>query len=172
MMHIVLVAILPALFAAAAVWDLTSYTIPNVLILAFLTLFVVFAGVAMVNGQGFSLHEAGMHAAAGAIGLVAGMALFAAGWIGGGDAKLFAVAALWLGWDMLFPYTLLASILGGGLTLGLLAFRTMPLPAFLARQEWIMRLADRQGGIPYGIALATAALIVLPETAMFKLAVG
>ena len=37
---------------------------------------------------------------------------FARGWIGGGDAKLAAATALWLGFDYLMPYLLYASIFG------------------------------------------------------------
>jgi len=38
------------------------------------------------------------------------------------------------------------------------------LPALLARQAWIQRLHERSGGVPYGIALAAAALVVYPHT--------
>jgi prepilin peptidase CpaA len=34
----------------------------------------------------------------------------------------------------------------------------------LARQSWILRLHETDGGIPYGIALAAAALAVYPKT--------
>jgi len=57
-----------------------------------------------------------------------------------------------------------ASIFGGVLTILLIQFRKLPLPAPLARQGWIMRLHDTGGGVPYGIALAAAALIVYPKT--------
>jgi len=39
-----------------------------------------------------------------------------------------------------------------------------PLPAALARQEWLERLHRKDAGVPYGIALAAAALAVYPET--------
>ena len=45
---------------------------------------------------------------------------FAQGWIGGGDAKLAAATALWLGFDHLLPYVLYASIFGGILTLAMI----------------------------------------------------
>lgn len=170
--EILLVAVFPALLVAAAVWDLFSFTIPNLLVAAMLTLFAVFLGVMALDGVGMGWADTGLHLLSGVIGLAAGMALFAKGWVGGGDAKLFAATALWMGWNMLFEYTLLASILGGGLTLAVLALRRMPLPAFFARQEWILRLADKEAGVPYGIALVAAALIVLPRTELFRLAVG
>jgi prepilin peptidase CpaA len=169
-MEILLVAVLPALLVAAAVWDLTSFTIPNTFILTMLALFVVFAGSAAIAGNGMDWQLAGLHLLAGMIGLFAGMALFAKGWIGGGDAKLFAVASLWLGWNVLFEYTLMASLLGGVLTLSLIGLRRIVLPPFLMRQEWLARLADKNAGVPYGVALSVAALFMLPKTELFRLA--
>ncbi len=167
---IVLVAILPALLAAAAVFDLTSYTIPNIVPLAMIVLFVAFILAIAVNGHAMSWDNAGLHLLAGAIGLIAGMAMFAAGWVGGGDAKLFAVASLWLGWDSLLEYTLMASILGGVLTVALLALRRISLPSLLTKQPWLARLANPQAGVPYGVALSLAALLILPDTQVFQLA--
>ena len=65
---------------------------------------------------------------------------FLRGWIGGGDAKLAAATALWFGFDHLLNYLLYASLFGGALTLLLIQFRMMPLPALLAGQEWVERL--------------------------------
>ena len=89
---------------------------------------------------------------------------FALGWIGGGDAKLAAVTALWLGFDQLLAYFVYASLFGGVLTFFMIRFRFAPLPAFLARQEWAQRLHRMDAGVPYGIALAAAALLIYPET--------
>ena len=47
-------------------------------------------------------------------------AMFALGWIGGGDAKLAAAIALWLGWGALLDYSLSAAIYGGALTIVIL----------------------------------------------------
>ena len=55
--------------------------------------------------------------------LVLTFALFAFGWIGGGDAKLAAATAVWIGWHGLSDYGLLASLLGAALTLAILYFR-------------------------------------------------
>ena len=72
--------------------------------------------------------------------------------------------ALWLGFDHLLPYLVYASLFGGALTLALIQFRMAPLPQALARQVWLERLHKKDGGVPYGIALAAAALAVYPET--------
>jgi prepilin peptidase CpaA len=156
---------LPALLALAAGWDLASYTIPNSLSLALIAAFLAFIAV-----TGFHLPLLGWHLAAGLVGLVVGFCLFAFGWIGGGDAKLFAAVALWLGFRDLMPYALVASVLGGLLTIGLLVMRGHPLPVFLARYQWILHLHDDKAGIPYGVALAAGAFVLLPQTEIFRLA--
>ena len=104
-----------------------------------------------------------MHFAAGALVLVVCFGMFAAGWIGGGDAKLAAVTALWFGFDQLMPYLGLAGIFGGVLTFAILTLRSSPLPEF-AGWPWLRRLHSAKEGVPYGIALAFSALLVLPET--------
>ena len=158
-------AVFPALLFAAAIYDITSYTIPNFISLALLATFAVFA-----VSIGMNLHMLGWHALAGFAGLAAAFTLFAFNLIGGGDAKLFACTALMLGFHDLAEYGLLATILGGGLTLGILAIRRVPLPQFLAAQGWILRLHDEREGIPYGVALALAAFIILPHTEIFRAA--
>ena len=75
-----------------------------------------------------------------------------------------AATALWFGFAHLFEYLIYASLLGGALTLALIQFRMLPLPAMLAGREWIERLHRRGGGVPYGVALAAAALLVYPHT--------
>ena len=41
---------------------------------------------------------------------------------------------------------------------------TFHLPALLANQQWAQRLHQKGGDVPYGIALAAAALVVYPQT--------
>jgi prepilin peptidase CpaA len=149
----------PALIAFAASSDLLTMTISNRVSLA---LAAGFLALAAINGM--SLQDIGMHAGAGGVVLAAGFACFSFGWIGGGDAKLAAATALWFGFSYLLDYLVYASLFGGALTLLLIQFRLLPLPAMLARHGWIMRLHEKGGGVPYGIALAAAALIVYPKT--------
>ncbi len=163
--EILLLFALPVLLAAAAGWDLASFTIPNILNLALLAMFAAF-----VAATGLPVSTIGLHLLAGLAGLAIGFTLFALGYIGGGDAKLFAVLALWLGFHDLLPYALLASLCGGALTLALLGLRRWPLPAFLARRDWILRLHDEKAGIPYGVALAAGAFFLLPHSEIFAIA--
>jgi prepilin peptidase CpaA len=76
--------------------------------------------------------------------------------------------ALWFGFDHLLGYLIYASLFGGALTLLLLQFRQWPLPYPLNGQAWLLRLHDKQSGIPYGIALAIGALMIYPETEWIK----
>ena len=45
--------------------------------------------------------------------------------------------------------------------------RIWPLPAVLLARQWATRLHEPGTGIPYGIALASAGLILYPETAIW-----
>ncbi|HEY0105435.1 MAG TPA: prepilin peptidase [Rhizomicrobium sp.] len=163
--ELLVLIVLPALLALAAGWDIASYTIPNFLQLALIAAFVAF-----VLAIGMAPGTIGGHLLAGFVGLVVGFTLFALGYIGGGDAKLFACVVLWFGFRNLLDYTLVAAALGGALSLFLIAARRMPLPAALVGQGWIARLHDSKSGIPYGVALAAGAFVILPQTEIFQIA--
>ncbi|MGP0090412.1 MAG: prepilin peptidase [Xanthobacteraceae bacterium] len=155
--------VFPALMAFAASSDLLTMTISNRVSLLLVAGFIVLA-----LACGMSLHEVGWHFVAAFSVLIVTFGFFTQGWIGGGDAKLAAATALWLGFDNLLDYLTYASLLGGALTLGLLQLRKLPLPAVIARQAWVERLHDQESGVPYGIALAAAALVVYPHTSWLK----
>ena len=65
-------------------------------------------------------------------------------------------------------YLIYASLFGGVLTLLLIQFRQWPLPYALCGQTWLLRLHAKDGGIPYGIALAIGALMIYPQTDWIK----
>ena len=157
------ILLFPALMAFAAASDLFTMTISNRVTLA---LVAGFAGLALVGGMG--LHDILLHFGAGAAVLVVAFGCFAMGWVGGGDAKVAAGAALWFGFEHLLGYLVYASLFGGALTILLLQFRQWPLPYPLAGQAWLSRLHDKKSGIPYGIALALGALMIYPETDWIK----
>jgi prepilin peptidase CpaA len=154
----------PAIMAFAASSDLVMMTISNRVML------ILIAGFAtLATGIGLSPSDIVSHVAAAALVFAVTFGLFARRWIGGGDAKLATVTALWLGFDHLMAYLFYASTFGGILTLVMIGFRAMPLPQTLAEQEWIKRLHRFDGGVPYGIALAAAALLIYPDTDWMKL---
>lgn len=165
-MSVLLLAVFPLAMIFGALWDLTTMTIPNILTAGLAAAFFLLAPLA-----GLSWTDIGLHAAAGALMLLVGMALFGFGWIGGGDAKFVAAIALWIGWSDLLTYLLISSVLGGALTLLILGFRSLPLPGLMARRDWVMRLHDRKGGIPYGVALGIGGLLMFPHSIWLEAAV-
>jgi len=163
MVDAVRLLLFPALMAFAASSDLFTMTISNRVSLA---LTAGFFALALIMGM--SAGDMLSHTGAGMTVLAITFCFFAFGWIGGGDAKLAAATALWFGFDHLLDYAVYASIFGGVLTLVIIKFRVLPLPQMLARQAWVQRLHQSNGGVPYGIALAAAALVVYPHTAWMQ----
>ncbi|MBI5130658.1 MAG: prepilin peptidase [Rhodopseudomonas palustris] len=149
----------PALMAFAAASDLFTMTISNRVSLLLIAGFLVLAPL-----TGMGLTEIGLHLGAGLAVLAVTFGCFAMGWVGGGDAKVAAAAALWFGFAHLLDFLVYASLFGGALTLLLLGFRQWPLPYPLVGQSWLLRLHAKETGIPYGIALAMGALMVYPQT--------
>ena len=116
--------IFPTVMAFAASSDLFTMTISNRISL------ILTAGFfALALGTGMPLVEIGNHVAAGALVLALAFFFFIRRWVGGGDAKLAAATALWFGFDHLVVYLAYAGLAGGVLTLLLLQFRKLPLPA-------------------------------------------
>jgi prepilin peptidase CpaA len=150
----------PLAMIYAGLMDLVTMKIRNVLVLGIGVSWLVLAPLA-----GFSLTELGWSAAVAGIVFVITFVFFALGWIGGGDAKLAAVTALWFAPEEALLYFACAAFLGGILTLGILQLRTGVLPLALYRVPWIAHLQDAKAGVPYGAAMAPAALIVFPDTA-------
>jgi prepilin peptidase CpaA len=162
MLEVAVLTVLPGAVALAAALDLFTMKIPNrlsaVMVLAFVPL-------ALLAGLGpWELLD---HVGAGLIGLALGVLLFIPGWFGGGDAKLLAAIALWVGLEHLLPYVLYAALAGGMIAMLFSLVRSVPLPRAFLGEAWALRLHNPKSGIPYGIALAAGALIVYPQTIWF-----
>jgi len=160
-------AVFPVAMAYAAASDLLTMTISNKLTLGLVVCFVVLAPFTGMNWQVFAMHWLAAVAV-----LAIAFFCFAMGWVGGGDAKLAAVIALWVGLSGTVEFALLASLFGGALTVLLMAFRRTVVPVFIIRQPWVQRLHDSGSGVPYGIALAAAALATYPHTDWIRVAIG
>ena len=163
MLQTVTLFVFPSLMVFAALSDLFTMTISNRVSIALVVVFVPFAFFA-----GLSPADIGMHVACGLGMLVLTFGMFAMGWVGGGDAKLAAATALWVGWTHVADYGLDSAMIGGALTLMILYARKLPLPGWAVDVAWVTRLHDRQTGIPYGIALAIAGLLIYPETGIWN----
>lgn len=162
MLDFTLLLIFPAAMAFAASMDLLTMTIPNRVSVGLVAAFLLAAPFTSLGWAGFA-----GHLGAGFLMLVIGIFMFSLGWLGGGDAKLLAAAALWMGFENLLAYVVLVGISGGLLAMAMLTYRRYTPPLWLHRQEWAMRLHDRKGGLPYGIALAGAGLWIYPTTVWF-----
>jgi len=146
----------------AAMMDLFTMTIPNRISIILVAAFLVAAPLTQMGWEQFFIHLG-----TGVVVLALGIALFAFGLLGGGDAKLLAAASLWIGFDALGPYMFMVSILGGLLSIAVLVYRGMLPPSWLLGQRWALRLHNKDEGVPYGLALSGAALWVFPTTAWF-----
>jgi prepilin peptidase CpaA len=149
----------PAMMAFAACSDFFTMTIANRVSLILIVGFVLLATMA-----GMSPATMLTHAGVAMVVLLVAFVCFTRGWMGGGDAKLAAATVLWLGPGHLPDYLVYASLLGGALTLLVIQFRALPMPQLLSGREWAERLHRADTGVPYGIALAVAALLVYPHT--------
>lgn len=167
MIEIAALSVFPLLMAFAASSDLLTMTISNRVALALLAGFLAL-GVAL----GLPWQLMLLQLSAGFAVLAVGFALFCCGWIGGGDAKLAAATAVWMGWSQLLDYGVTASMLGGMLTLAILQLRRWPLPAWAMTTPWIARLHDKATGVPYGIALACSGLLIYPDTIVWLTTIG
>lgn len=151
-----------AAMLGAGLMDLLTMRIRNWLVLALLASYAFLAPAVGLD------HEAiGWSIVTALAVLLCAFLLFSLNWIGGGDAKLAAVTALWLGAEQTLDYILYAALLGGVLSIVLLSFRRLEFPRNGRASLWISRLHRHETGVPYGVAMAPAALLVFPHTAWF-----
>lgn len=137
--------------------DLCRFQIPN-----WISLVIVAGFLPAAVGLGWSMGTVGLHFGAGFAMLILGVILFSLNVFGGGDAKLLAAIAVWTGWGPLPFYLLMVALAGGALTLLLIVFRRLSLPAMLARYGWVHRLHSEEIAVPYGVAIAAVAVAMLP----------
>ena len=159
MYELCVLLIFPFALIFAGISDALTFTISNKVSLLLLLGFVILAPF-----SGLSWEEIGLHVLVGFSILVVGFLLFAGGYLGGGDAKIIAAAALWLGPEYTAMFLILATIYGGILSLVILKIYNTPLPSFLAGQTWLVNYQAGKAAVPYGIAIALAALYVFPQT--------
>ncbi len=158
--------IFPFAMIYAALSDIFTMTIANRV-----SLLLIASFLAVAPFIGLSWYEFGLHVAAFAIVLSVTFALFALGTMGGGDAKLLASTALWMGLGpALLHYLLMATVAGGILTIFLLIFRNSALATLAGEVRVLRRIIDERD-VPYGVALAYGGLAAFPQSAAFLWAV-
>lgn len=142
--------------ALAALFDLAELRIPNPL-----TASMALAGpVAMgLLGPGFGAVPAALATAA--VVLAAGWAMFELGWLGGGDAKLAAAAALWLGPQATLVFVLATALFGAVLAMALLVLTRWHAARTLIAGRWRARLEAEAVSIPYAVAMAPGGAVAI-----------
>lgn len=148
----------PALICIAMVADVLFMRIWN-----WLTAFVVLAYLVLAPIYGVTIEEMATHILAAVCALAVCVPLFAFNLIGGGDAKLIVGNVLWIGaGQALIEYVLLAAFFGGVLAVFTVfaRYQLQFLPMRCHLPQW---LSENTSGVPYGVALGSAALIVYPD---------
>lgn len=167
MVPLIFLSAFPAALIIAALNDIYEFKIPNwVSIVLFCAYFA--AGLGFGAGADILVEGAILACAA----LVAGFALFALRIVGGGDAKLLAASAPWIGFSALPSFLVYVALSGAALSIALLLFRRMPAMPFYEQAPWLMRLHQRPKDIPYGVAIAAGGLLSFSQTPLFQLAFG
>lgn len=149
------------LMVYSALSDLRSYTLPNFISIVLVVGFVLVLAVVQP-----SLTVIGWHLAVGGGVFIIGFTLFALGLLGGGDVKVIAALALWFGPNNFLAFFIMMTIIGGLLAIALMIFRRIPLSEAYLKYPAVRGLHDKNEGIPYGVAIAIAAVIEFPKTAI------
>lgn len=166
-LQLLALGVFPGLVVLAATLDMFTMTIPNKLCLALIAAFFIAA-----PASGMALETVGWHVLAAGIALGLTFILFAAGMFGGGDAKLTAAIVLWLGPSLAIEFALLAALFGGLLTTALVLMRSFPTYTAAIQSQWAARLLTVNVGIPYGIALSSAAMVLFSQSPWFAAAIA
>jgi len=161
-----MVLIFAGTMLTAAAKDATSMTIPNWISLAVIAGFFIVTPFVWESWGVFS-----EHLLVGLTFFLAGFAMFAFGWLGGGDAKLMAATALWWQWDDSILYVLYTTMIGGVLALALV-FGRKYIPEKVLTAPWAYHLFRDEKKMPYGLALAAGALLTLPKSEIFLRSLG
>ncbi len=151
--------IFPFCLIFAGITDALSFTIPNRV-----SLILVAGFLLLVPFSGMSLETIGTHILVGFIALMIGFVFFAQGYLGGGDVKIIAASALWLGLEQVGSFLIFTALFGGVLSLMCLYLHKTPLPKVLQGQTWLVNMQCGEAAVPYGIAIGLAGLSVYPQT--------
>lgn len=159
MIAAIILVVFPFAMIYSALTDIFTMTIANrvsaLLIISFL---------AIAPFIGLSWADFASHLLAFGVVLAVTFALFAMGTMGGGDAKMLASTALWMGFSInLMNYLLIAAIVGGVLTLALLLLRNSSVSVLVGEVPLLRRMIDEKD-IPYGVALAVGGLAAFPAS--------
>ena len=165
MFELLLLSIFPAGMVIAAITDIYDFKIPNWVSVC---VFLGYAPAALALGAPLSL--IGESYLLGGAVLVVGFILFAVKFFGGGDAKLLAAAAPWVGISAFAPFLMGMALTGGVLAMFLIAFRATPVMPIYAHAPFLIRMHQNKHELPYAVAIAGGGLTCFASTPLFQLA--
>ncbi|GJL90993.1 A24 family peptidase [Hyphococcus sp.] len=167
MVAYLLLSVFPAALLIAAANDIYEFKIPNWISIILVTVYPL-AGLAIGAGPHLMIEGALLGAAA----LTVGFCLFAMRIIGGGDAKLLAATAPWMGMGSLGLFLFQTAIAGLALAIIMGLFRKFPILPVYAHAPWLIKLHERKKDLPYAVAIAAGALLSFSQTPYFQLVIG
>src|SRR4051812_38440255 len=168
MLEALIFVVFPFCMVFAAVSDVLSMTIAN---RVSVVLVVTFAIIAPLTGMDWATY--GWHFAACFLVLAVTFVMFAIGGMGGGDAKLMAATALWMGLNLnLLGYLVTSSFVGGVLTVAILSYRKSPFAEMTGSNMFLRHFANSQVGVPYAVALGLGGLISYPDSPLVLWAIA
>ena len=147
--------------AAAALSDIATFRIPNLLVVAVGMLFLLVALLHYADAFWIG------HIAASVLCFLVGLLLYRYDQMGAGDVKLLSVAALWPGLQGLLPFLFLVTL--AGLIFMLLVVATRLILSMASRRSWIEtkrnlpRVLQSGEGIPYGVAICLGSIAAIPS---------
>lgn len=156
---LVVLGLVPAALAIVIATDLVGRVIPN------LVLILLVAGFAALAVTG-TVPDLALRVMLACGALALGFALFAQDVIGAGDAKLAAVIALWLDPGQLPVFALICGLLGGLLVAAVTLRARWQRAAPPRSARLAAHMLDLAPSLPYGVALAGAALCLLPASTL------
>ena len=158
MLPLVLTVFLTCMVLTAMITDITRFIIPNLLVVMILLTYpsLLFIAPVMPDWQISLLIALGT--------FFIGFGMFALKLMGGGDVKLLAVLALYLGKESFFDFLFWTAIFGGILSVVLVTVR--PIVTYLVTKagkppNFVPRILIVGEPAPYGVAIGMSFLILL-----------
>ena len=87
---------------------------------------------------------------------------------GGGDSKMLAATALWVGWSELIPFLMYTVLAGGGLALLVIIWKRIGQEGDARGFAWLASIFNRNIRMPYGVAIAIGGIWVFSDTWWIK----
>lgn len=159
MYETLILSIFPLMVVVAGISDFFTLKIPN-----WLNGVIAVSVVPFVFFAGMPLELFAWHIIAGLVAFVVGFILFSANIIGGGDAKMLAACAVWVGWDVLMEFALVTAFAGGALVIALKLWVFFEKRKDTKGMDWAKNFLSKKPQLPYGIAIAAGGVIVFPAT--------